>query len=348
MQRTVTQHVDLIGKWLQAWMLEEAALRTGGRVLEVGSGGYNAALAAEIVGPAGRVVSVDIDEDIAANARTALVAAGYPQVTVVCADGEYGHEPDAPYDAVLVTANTSDVPPAWRDQLADDGRLIVPLRMRGITRCLPLRRQGNRWTADAALQCGFVAMQGAGRDIAQRVPLRGPDVVLLIDEATPARTDADALRAALTGPRTEEWSPVTITGSEHAGFESLHLWLASQDRPFATLAVDRDRTAGLLDPQDRFTCPTFYTAGSFAYLTMRTVDDGRHQFGVHAFGPDTAELTTAMLDAITLWDQQHRHTTGPSIDVYPTGTTIPGTDRFRLLVPRRHTTTVITWPGTAR
>lgn len=348
MQRTVTQHVDLIGNWLQAWMLEEAALRPGGRVLEVGSGGYNAALAAELVGRAGRMVSVDINEDIATNARTALAAAGYPQVTVVCADGEYGYEPDAPYDAVLVTVNTSDVPPAWRDQLAEDGRLIVPLRMRGITRCLTLRRQGNRWKADMALQCGFVAMQGAGSDLIHRVLLRGPDVVLLIDEDVPARMDADALRAALTGPRIEVWSPVTITRSEYAAFESLHLWLASQDRPFATLAVDRDRAAGLVDPQDRFTCPTFYTAGSFAYLTMRTVDDGCYQFGVHAFGADAAELTKAMVNAITLWDQEHRHTSGPSIDVYPTGTTIPGSDRFRLLVPRRHTTAVITWPGTAR
>jgi protein-L-isoaspartate(D-aspartate) O-methyltransferase len=86
-------------------MLEAAGLEPGDRVLEIGSGGYDAALAAELVGPAGRVVSVDIDPEIVANARTALATAGYPQVEVVCADGEYGHEPGAAYDAVVVTVN---------------------------------------------------------------------------------------------------------------------------------------------------------------------------------------------------------------------------------------------------
>jgi protein-L-isoaspartate(D-aspartate) O-methyltransferase len=144
--------------WLQAYMLEQAQLRPGARVLEIGSGGYNAALAAELVGPTGTVVSIDIDPVIVANAGAALTAAGYPQVAVVCGDGEYGYEPGGRYDAVIVTANATDIPPAWVRQLTPWGRLIVPLRTRGHTRCLTLTRRGDHLVATAAAQCGFVAL----------------------------------------------------------------------------------------------------------------------------------------------------------------------------------------------
>ncbi|GIF01536.1 methyltransferase domain-containing protein [Paractinoplanes rishiriensis] len=107
MQRTVTQHVDQIGKWLQAYMLEAARLRLGSRVLEIGSGGYNAALLTEVVGPTGTVVSVDIDEDVVDNARRALAQAGYPQVRVEHADGDNGYADGGRYDAVIVTVETS-------------------------------------------------------------------------------------------------------------------------------------------------------------------------------------------------------------------------------------------------
>lgn len=114
--------------WLQAFMLREAGIRPGARVLEVGSGGYNAALCAELVGPAGRVVTVDIDADVVANARAGLARAGYPQVQVVQGDGEYGYPIAGGYDAVLVTVEAADVAPAWWQQLAPGGRLVVPLR----------------------------------------------------------------------------------------------------------------------------------------------------------------------------------------------------------------------------
>lgn len=89
--------------WLQAYMIQAAQVGPGSRVLEIGSGGYNAALLAEVVGPAGTVVSVDIDAQVVANARTALTQAGYPQVKVICADGEHGYADGGPYDAVIVT-----------------------------------------------------------------------------------------------------------------------------------------------------------------------------------------------------------------------------------------------------
>jgi len=93
--------------WLQAYMIETARIRPGSRVLEVGSGGYNAALIAEVVGAAGTVVSVDIDAQVVAHARAALDRAGYRQVRTVQADGEDGYRAGGPYDAVLVTVEAA-------------------------------------------------------------------------------------------------------------------------------------------------------------------------------------------------------------------------------------------------
>ncbi|WP_250000196.1 methyltransferase, FxLD system [Actinoplanes sp. M2I2] len=333
--------------WLQAHMLEAARLRPGARVLEIGSGGYNAALIAEIVGPAGTVVSVDIDPQVVANAQDALSRTGYDRVRAVHADGEHGFPPDGPYDAVIVTVEAGDIPPAWNGQLTAGGVLVVPLRLRGHTRCLTLVRRDDHLIATASVQCGFVPMQGDGRDPVRRVPVRGDDAILSLDDPT-TQVSADALRAALDGPRVEMWSPVTLAMSMGAAFEALHLFLASQPRPYGILTVDRDRTAGLLDPQDRFCCPTLLTADSLAYLTLRRHDDEAWQFGAHGFGPDATTLVRDLLELLTVWDQHHRDNGSPCITVHPAGTRLPDTERLRLLVPRRHTLTAITWPGGRR
>ena len=330
--------------WLQAYMIEQARLRPGACVLEIGSGGYNAALLAETVGPSGAVVTVDIDADVAANARAALSRVGYPQVQVVHGDGELGHAAGEPYAAVIVTVNASDIAPAWVRQLAPDGVLIVPLRMRGNTRCLTLQPDGDRLLASASLQCGFVTMQGVGHHPVRRIPLRGEDAVLVLDDST-TEVDGDALRAALDGPRLEVWSPVTL--SEDASFESLHLFVASQPRPYGVLTVDREHTAGLLDPQDRFICPTMLTSHSLAYLTSR--HDGQSwQLGAHGFGPDAAELAADLVEVIAGWDRHYRGGPGPLMRVRPAGSRAAAPAPLRMLVPRRHTVTALTWPLVSR
>src|SRR5205807_8810307 len=119
--------------WLQAAMLEQADLAPGMRCLEIGSGGYNAALIAEMVGEDGEVTTVDIDPDVTERARRCLAAAGYHDVRVVLADAEGGVEDHAPYDRIIVTAGAWDIPSAWVAQLTAAGRLVVPLRMRGVS-----------------------------------------------------------------------------------------------------------------------------------------------------------------------------------------------------------------------
>jgi len=97
----------------------------GYTVLEVGTGsGYQAAVLAELVG---RVVTVEIIPELAAQARARLRLLGYDNVVVHAADGYYGREDEAPFDAIVVTAAASHVPPPLVRQLKPGGRMIIPV-----------------------------------------------------------------------------------------------------------------------------------------------------------------------------------------------------------------------------
>ncbi|MDR3083274.1 MAG: methyltransferase domain-containing protein, partial [Streptomyces sp.] len=112
---------------IQAQMLEQADVRPGMRVLEIGSGGYNAALIAELVGPEGEVVTVDIDPFVTDRAQKYLAEAGYERVRVVLADGS-GQVEGGPFDRIIVTVGAWDLPPAWTGALVEGGTITVPLR----------------------------------------------------------------------------------------------------------------------------------------------------------------------------------------------------------------------------
>lgn len=147
---------------MMAIMLEQLDLRPGQRVLEVGAGtGYNAAVMREIVGSGGRVVTMDIQPEVARDALKHLTATGYHDVTVLAADGGYGHPPEAPYDRIIVTASASDIPPHWREQLAEGGVLVVPLRLH--TQCLSTAfvREGAVLRSRRIECCGFMHLRGA-------------------------------------------------------------------------------------------------------------------------------------------------------------------------------------------
>jgi protein-L-isoaspartate(D-aspartate) O-methyltransferase len=321
-------------------MLEQARIGPGSRVLEIGSGGYNAALIAEIVGANGSVTSVDIDADAVDRARTGLAATGH-QVTVAVADGTDGYPPHGPYDAIIVTVEAADIPPAWIEQLTPDGVLVVPLRMRGNTRSIAFTRHGDRLAATSMILCGFVKMQGNDAQPEQHISLDHDAIVLRLDDAS-TRVDPAALTAALDGPRLEAWSPVTMP--PRTSFETLLLWLASRPVPYGRLVVDRDRTA---DRVDAFAAviPAFLTTDSLAYLALRRLDEQTWQFGAHGFGPAADSVTAQMIDAIVTWNRDHRHGPDPQITVHPAGAAAPGDQHTRLVLPRRHTTIVVTWPA---
>jgi protein-L-isoaspartate(D-aspartate) O-methyltransferase len=100
-------------------------LEAASRVLEIGTGsGYQTAVLAEL---AAEVVTIEVVEALAAEAKARLEALGYRNVEYHIGDGAAGWAPRAPYDAILVTAATPTIPPALVEQLEPGGRLVIPL-----------------------------------------------------------------------------------------------------------------------------------------------------------------------------------------------------------------------------
>jgi protein-L-isoaspartate(D-aspartate) O-methyltransferase len=147
--------------WLQAMMIGQAGVGPGMRVMEIGSGGYNAALLREIVGDGGQVTTVDIDSEVTGRARRCLAAAGYDDIEVICADAEFALAPGRTFDAIIVTVGAWDIPASWPSQLANNGRLVVPLRTQGMTRSRVLEQRDGTLVSTGHQICGFVPMRGA-------------------------------------------------------------------------------------------------------------------------------------------------------------------------------------------
>jgi protein-L-isoaspartate(D-aspartate) O-methyltransferase len=329
-----------------AMMLDQLQVKPGHRVLEIGSGGYNAALLAELVGADGEVTTVDIDPDIVDRARSCLAAAGYPRINVVLADAEDGVPGYAPYDRVVVTVGAWDIPPAWSDQLAGGGRIVVPLRMRGLTRSIVFERDGGHLVSQAYELCGFVPMQGVGENRECLVLLHGDEVGLRVDERQPV--DAALLRDALFAPRVEAWSGVEVGGMEP--FDDLDLWLGTAADDFCFLVAKQTAIdSGLVASSTRMGAKTVVAGGTFAYrATARPIspDTGRYEFGVYAHGPDAENLAGHFVDLIRTWDRDHRFGPGPRIEVHPAATPDAELPDGRV-IDKRHTRVVISWPRTA-
>lgn len=107
---------------------EPLGLKAGERLLEVGAGsGYGAALAWELVGSEGLVVSIEINPTTFRFARENLERTGYKDVVLVLGDGSLGHPEMAPYDAICVTAACPEIPRPLIEQLDTSGRLMAPV-----------------------------------------------------------------------------------------------------------------------------------------------------------------------------------------------------------------------------
>lgn len=286
---------------IQAVMLEQAGIEPGMRVLEVGSGGFNAALLAELVGERGTVVSVDIDTEIVERARTCLDAAGYGRVRVVLGDADDGVATYSPYDRIVVTAGAWDIPSAWREQLSEHGRIVVPLRMRGLTRSIAFDRDGEGLVSDSYRLCGFVPMQGAGA-YTERLVRVGDGIALRVDDQR-QNFDTESLAAAMRTAPLELWS-----GAAFDLPDELELFLAASTPEMVMLHGSQEVVdQGLLALSVTRGVPALINGGSFAYRTKRqNAATGGFESGVVAHGPEARAVAERYAELLRRWASDHR------------------------------------------
>jgi protein-L-isoaspartate(D-aspartate) O-methyltransferase len=322
---------------LQAVMLEQAAIEPGMRVLEVGSGGYNAALIQELTGPGGRVTTVDIDPDITGRARACLDAAGYEQVNVVLADAENGVPEGAPYDRIIVTAGAWDLPPAWISQLTPArGRLVVPLRMRGLTRSIAFDRDGAGLVGRAYSLARFVPVQGDGAFDERKVMVR--DGIAVQTDNPALRLDAAALSDALDAPALERWP-----GAAWDLPDELDLFVTLSLPHVARLhASQQVIDQGIIAPSASVGVTALVSDGSIAYRVRQTDEaTGDSESGVIAHGPHAKELADQYSEALLHWARDYRRRGAATFRYIPAGRAQGPLPQGALI--KRHGAVTVTW-----
>ncbi len=149
--------------------LEALALRGHERVLEIGTGtGYQTALLARL---AAQVFSVERLNDLASRAREALAQAGARNTTVLVGDGSLGWRPYAPYDAILVAAAGPAVPQPLFEQLAEGGRLLMPVGPPGAQVIVRVTRRGSERVEERLATASFVPLIGRHGSTDVRYPM---------------------------------------------------------------------------------------------------------------------------------------------------------------------------------
>jgi protein-L-isoaspartate(D-aspartate) O-methyltransferase len=144
--------------YIAALMTEMLGLTGSERVLEIGTGsGYQTAVLAAL---AAEVYSVERLPELSERARAALAELGCGNVRFRVGDGTLGWPEEAPFDAVLVAAAAPHVPGSLRAQLADGGRLVMPVGPPGAQRLVTVRRGGQRFTEEPGIDCIFVRLIG--------------------------------------------------------------------------------------------------------------------------------------------------------------------------------------------
>ena len=144
--------------WVHARYLEVLALKGSEKVLEVGTGsGYQTVLLSHL---AGQVFSVERLAPLLDIAREAVRASGVSNVSLMLGDGTYGWKAFAPYDAILVSAASPDVPQPLLDQLADGGRLLVPVGGRDEQKLTLITRRGAEFERQFIAPVRFVPLVG--------------------------------------------------------------------------------------------------------------------------------------------------------------------------------------------
>jgi len=144
--------------YIVAWMTEMLRLKGDEVVLEVGAGsGYQAAILCLL---ARFVYTIERIDTLAESARRRLEGLGYTNFEVVVGDGTRGLSEHAPYQGIIVTAGAPRVPPLLTEQLADGGRLVIPVGSATLQVLTVIEKEGDRIITREEGSCVFVPLVG--------------------------------------------------------------------------------------------------------------------------------------------------------------------------------------------
>ncbi len=339
---------------VMAVMLEQLDLQPGHRVLEIGAGtGYNAGLMAFIVGEEGRVVTIDIDDDIVAAARVHLDAAGMTDVDVVRGDGADGYPDAGPYDRIILTVGAPDIAPAWIEQLKPGGRLVLPLSLQGnVQKLVAFEHAGDHLISRSVRSGGFMKLRGAFAAPETHLPL-GSVPGLFLGLSTPRSVDADAIYALLLGP-SRAW-PASVRADERDIWDGVSLWLALHAPALCSLTAEGEAassdlvsdafafgpayrtTIGLCGPQSLALLIRPYEGGA---------TDDAPMLWVRGFGEDEG-LARTLSGHLASWEAADRPSSaGLRIRAYP-GDAPFTPDVGATVIVKEHTRLVLDWPASA-
>ncbi len=149
--------------FIVAFMTQAVDLERTSRVLEIGTGsGYQAAILARICD---EVYSIEIVPDLSARAAAVLGRLGYSNIKLKTGDGYLGWQEFSPFDAIVVTCSPTHVPPSLIHQLAENGRMIIPVDENGHQELVLLKKRDGRLTRRSVLPVRFVPMVDTNKRI---------------------------------------------------------------------------------------------------------------------------------------------------------------------------------------
>ena len=144
--------------YIVALMTEQLYAKKQGKVLEIGTGsGYQAAILAEIWE---KVYTVERDNALLSHAEKVLLKEGYDNIVFNWRDGTKGWEEESPFDGIIVTAASPEIPEPLKDQLADGGRLVIPVGSEYTQQLVVVERKGKEFIQKTICGCVFVPLVG--------------------------------------------------------------------------------------------------------------------------------------------------------------------------------------------
>ena len=144
--------------YIVAIMTESLRLVGGEKVLEIGTGsGYQAAILAEICR---KVYTVEREARLLERAKKILTEERYTNIDFKCGDGTKGWEREAPFERIIVTAAAPSVPEALKQQLAEGGRLVIPVGAAYSQMLVSIEKKGEDFISENICGCVFVPLIG--------------------------------------------------------------------------------------------------------------------------------------------------------------------------------------------